>query len=150
MAKTGEAGKTTSIPLARVFSPFACGQLIVCSQMHGFPPFYSHLYTLAPGAIIHASPRAADDAVSDSIPSSPPPCDEITISVSYTSTLHTVIAPALCSVADVKAVLANHFGIPSSAASCLVYAGRNACSDSAGCFTALTYQLITKTIQFGL
>ena len=96
---------------------------------------------LALGAIIHASPRAEDDAVSDSIPSASPPSDEITISVSYTSTVHTVIAPALCSVADVKAVLANHFGIPSSAASCLVYAGRTARSDSAGCFAVLTCDL---------
>jgi hypothetical protein len=96
-----------------------------------FQSFSLHLHTLDPGSIIHANPRAEDEAVSDSISSSSPPSDEVTISISYMSNVHSVIAPALCSVADVKGVLANYFGIPLSAASCLIYAGKHACDDIA-------------------
>ena len=85
-----------------------------------FPPLF---LTHASGEVIHASPRAADDAVSDSSPSASSSCGEITIDISYTSIIRRVVAPSLCSVADVKMVLANHFGLPSSANLCLVYAG---------------------------
>jgi hypothetical protein len=91
-----------------------------------FPPFSSHIHTCASGEVIYASPRAADDVASDSTPSPAAPAapsDDISINISYTSTIHTVVAPLTCCVADVKIVLANHFGLPSPANLCLVYAG---------------------------